>query len=141
MTYTIKQFADMFQTTEHTIRYYTDIQLLPCQRDGGNRRIFNEESVNWMHGITYLKNCGASIKDIQSYCRLCRLEESEENLRARYEIILRQQKQAHKKAAEAIATAEYMDHKVKHYEEILAGLIPDDTNPGTWAQKKDFVKP
>ncbi len=136
MNYTIKQFADMFHTTEHTIRYYTDINLLPCQRDTGNRRIFNEESANWMRGITYLKNCGASIKDIQKYCQLCRLEESEENLRARYEIILKQQEHAHQKAAEAKATAEYMDHKVKHYEDILNGLIPDDTNPGTWTQEK-----
>ena len=51
MIYTLKQFAEMFNTTEHTIRYYTDINLLPCQRDKGNRRIFNEESVNWMERL------------------------------------------------------------------------------------------
>lgn len=132
MNYTIKQFAEMFHTTEHTIRYYTDIGLLPCERDSGNRRVFNEESANWMRGISYLKCCGTSIKDIQEYCRLCRLEESEENLRARYQIILRQREEVHKKAAEAKATAAYMDFKVKHYEDILAGLLPDDTNPENW---------
>lgn len=132
MHYTMKQFAQMFQTTEHTVRYYTDIDLLPCQRDSGNRRIFDDESVRWMQGITFLKRCGASIKDIQQYCRLCHLEESEENLQARYKIILRQREKAYKKAEEAKATAEYMDHKVKHYEDILAGKIPDDTNPGRW---------
>lgn len=52
MTYTIKQFAELFHTSEHTIRYYTDIELLPCRRDKGNRRVFDEESVNWMQGIT-----------------------------------------------------------------------------------------
>ena len=83
MEYTLKQFAGMFHTTEHTIRYYTDIHLLPCRRDKSNHRVFDEESVNWMRGITYLKRCGASLKDIQEYCRLCRLEESEENLLAR----------------------------------------------------------
>ncbi|HIT05820.1 MAG TPA: MerR family transcriptional regulator [Candidatus Scybalocola faecipullorum] len=31
MIYTLKQFAEMFNTTEHTIRYYTDINLLPCR--------------------------------------------------------------------------------------------------------------
>ena len=51
MHYTVRQFADIFHTTEHTIRYYTDIGLLPCQRDEGNRRVFDEESVNWMQGI------------------------------------------------------------------------------------------
>lgn len=132
MQYTLKEFAKMFDITEHTIRYYTDIQLLPCQRDEANRRIFDDESANWMRGITYLKQCGASLKDIKEYCRLCRLEESEENLKARYEIIVKQYKQAQKKAEEARATVAYMEQKVKHYEDILTGLIPDDTNPGSW---------
>lgn len=132
MYYTIKQFARMFDTTEHTVRYYTDIGLLPCRRDEGNRRVFDEESVNWMQGIAYLKRCGASLKDIREYCRLCQLEESEENLKARYQIILRQCEQAHKKADEANAAADYMDHKVRHYQDILSGIMPDDMNPGNW---------
>ena len=135
MQYTIKQFAELFRTTEHTIRYYTDIHLLPCRRDRANRRVFDEESVSWMQGITCLKRCGASIQDIKEYCRLCRLEESEENLRARYEIILNQRELARKKAAAAKAAAEYMDYKVKHYEDILAGLTADDMNPNNWPQE------
>ncbi len=122
----------MFDVTEHTLRYYTDMGLLPCERDGGNRRIFNDESVNWMQGIKCLKGCGASIEDIKEYCRLCLLEESEENLKARYQIILKQRDEAYKKVEEAQATAKYMDDKVAHYEAILAGLAPDDTNPKNW---------
>lgn len=59
MYYTIRQMAEMFDVTEHTLRFYTDKGLLPCERDGGNRRVFNEESVNWMQGIKCLKGCGA----------------------------------------------------------------------------------
>ena len=126
MYYTIKQMAEMFGVTEHTLRFYTDKGLLPCARDGGNRRVFNEESVNWMQGI------GASIQDIRAYCRLCLLEESEENLRARYAIILKQREAAYHRLEEAKATAKYMDDKAAHYEAILAGLAPDDTNPRNW---------
>ena len=129
MYYTIKQMAKMFDVTEHTLRFYTDEGLLPCERDGGNRRVFNEESVNWMQGIKCLKGCGASIEDIREYCRLCLLEQSEENLRARYAIILKQRKEADKRLEEAEATVKYMDGKAAHYEEILAGLAPDNTNP------------
>lgn len=68
MYYTMKQMAELFGVTEHTLRYYTDEGLLPCRRDGGNRRVFNEESVNWMQGILCLKGCGASIEDIRAYC-------------------------------------------------------------------------
>ena len=124
--------AAMFDVTEHTLRYYTDLGLLPCERDSGNRRMFNEESVNWMQGIQCLKGCGASIENIKEYCRLCLLEESQENLQARYVIILKQRNETYKRVEEAKATAKYMDDKVAHYEAILAGLAPDDTNPKNW---------
>ena len=125
MYYSIKQMAELFGVTEHTLRFYTDKGLLPCTRDGGNRRVFNEESVNWMQGIQCLKGCGASIEDIQEYSRLCLLEESEENLRTRYAIIRKQRE-------EAKATVKYMEDKAAHYEAILAGLAPNDTNPKNW---------
>ncbi len=124
--------AKMFDVTEHTLRFYTDKGLLPCECDNGNRRVFNEESVNWMQGIKCLKGCGASIEDIQEYCRLCLLEESKENIRACYEIILKQRDEAYKKLDKAKSTVKYMDDKVSHYEDILAGLKPDDTNPKNW---------
>ena len=133
MYYTIKQMAQMFDVTEHTLRFYTDQGLLPCRRDSGNRRVFDEESVNWMQGIKCLKGCGASIEDIREYCRLCLLEESQENLRARYAIIRKQREEAYKRVEEAKATARYMDEKVAHYEAILAGQVPDDTNPKNWS--------
>ena len=132
MYYTIKQMAEMFGVTEHTLRFYTDNGLLPCARDSGNRRVFDEESVNWMQGIQCLKGCGASLEDIQAYCRLCLVEGSEENLWARYAIIRKQREAAHQRVEEAKATAKYMDDKAAHYEAILAGLAPDDTNPKNW---------
>ncbi len=135
MKYTMKQMAKMFNVTEHTLRYYTDIGLLPCERDSGNRRVFNEESVNWMQGIQCLKGCGASIEDIKEYCRLCLLEESQENLQARYAIILKQREAAYKRVEDAKAIAKYMDDKVAHYETILSGLAPDDTNPKNWTME------
>ena len=129
---TIKRMAEMFGVTEHTLRFYTDKGLLPCARGSGNRRVFDEESVNWMQGIQCLKGCGASLEDIQAYCRLCLAEGSEENLRARYAIIRKQREAAHQRVEEAKATAKYMDDKAAHYEAILAGLAPDDTNPKNW---------
>ena len=135
MYLTIKQFVEKFNVSEHTVRYYTDIGLLPCKRDSRNRRVFDKESENWMQGITCLKGCGASIEDIKEYCRLCLLEENKENLNARYQIILKQREQAHKRVEEAKETAKYMDAKVKHYEDILAGIIPDDSNPKNWTDQ------
>jgi DNA-binding transcriptional MerR regulator len=130
--YTIRQMAEKFGVTEHTLRFYTDKGLLPCERDAGNRRVFTEESVNWMQGIVCLKGCGASIEDIREYCRLCLLDETEGNLRARFAIILKQREAAYGRLREAEATVKYMDEKVAHYEAILAGAAPDDSNPRDW---------
>ncbi len=82
-----------------------------------------------MQGIMCLKGCGASIDDIKEYCHLCLLEQSEENLKARYQIILKQREQAYLRIEETKNTARYMVAKVAHYEKILAGLAPDNTNP------------
>ena len=46
--------------------------------------------------------------------------------------IRKQREEAYKRVEEAKATARYMDDKVAHYEAILAGLAPDDTNPKNW---------
>lgn len=134
MNYTIKQFAEKFSVSEHTVRYYTDIGLLPCTRDSGNRRMFDDESANWMQGICCLKGCGASIEDIKEYCRLCLLPESQNTLKARYNIILKQRDEAYKRLSEAQAAVSYMESKVKHYEDILSDILPDDTNPQNWTE-------
>ena len=47
-------------------------------------------------------------------------------------LILKQREESYKRLEEAKATAKYMDDKVAHYEAILAGLAPDDTNPKNW---------
>lgn len=136
--YTIKEFALKFNITEHTVRYYTDIGLLPCKRDGANRRVFDDESANWMQGILCLKGCGASLEDIKEYCELCKLSEAKDNLEARYKIILKQKEKAYELLKEAENTVEYLENKAKHYEDILAGKSDDDTNPARWT---DITRP
>ena len=39
MDYSMKEMAERFGVTEHTLRYYTDQGLLPCRREGGGRRV------------------------------------------------------------------------------------------------------
>lgn len=85
-----------------------------------------------MQGIKCLKGCGTSIENIKEYCRLFLLEESEENMKSRYAIVLKQREGAYKRVEEAKVTAKYMDEKVAHYEAVLAGIVPDDTNPKKW---------
>lgn len=130
MIYTVKEIADKMGMTEHTIRFYTDKGLLPCSRDKNNRRVFDDESVNWLRGIQCLRNCGVSIEDIKIYSDLC-LSDSPDALLKRYQFMKEQRELAHQRLQEAQELAAYMDAKVQHYEDILAGKLLDDTNPAT----------
>lgn len=130
MEYTVKQIAKLMNMSEHTVRFYTDKELLPCKRDKNNHRIFDDESINWLKGIQCLRNCGVSIEDIKVYSDLC-LSDDSDALQARYEFMLKQQALALERLKEAEDLVNYMNHKVKHYEDILAGNAEDDTNPAT----------
>lgn len=129
MTYTLKQTAEMAGVTEHTLRYYTDLGLVPCTRDRANRRVFDDDSLNWLSGVKHLRACGISIEDVKHYCDLCRA--GEDTRAERYDFLLRQRELAYLKLREARECVDFLEHKVAHYEEILTGAITDDMNIAT----------
>lgn len=129
--YTVKEVAQLMNLTEHTIRYYTDKGLVPSvKRDKNNNRLFDEESINWLIGIKYLKATGMSIEYIKEYVDLCLKGDS--TVLERYEIILNQKIIAEAQLEEAEKRVKYMRQKAKHYSDIVNNRIPDDTNPGQW---------
>ncbi|BCN31107.1 MerR family transcriptional regulator [Anaeromicropila herbilytica] len=129
--YTVKEIAQKLDLSEHTIRFYTDKGLVPSvKRDKNNIRLFDEESVNWLTGVKYLKDCGMSLDDIKRYIYMCL--EGDSTINTRYEIILKQRERAYAQYEEARQRMEYMEQKAKHYHDIVNHLIPDDTNPGKW---------
>ena len=130
MTYSVKEMAEITGLSEHTIRFYTDKELLPCRRDSKNRRIFTEESINWFRGIQCLRGCGVSLEDIKVYSDLC-LSDDRDALQKRYEFMCRQRQLAYDRLTEAQELVAYMEKKVAHYEDILAGKAEDDTNMAT----------
>jgi DNA-binding transcriptional MerR regulator len=132
--YTVKDIAKLLDLTEHTVRFYTDKGLVPnVQRDKNNNRLFDEESINWLIGVKYLKQCGMSVEDIKSYVDLCL--EGRPTIQERYEIIMKQKAIALAQLEEATQRAKYMEEKANHYLDIINGVVTDDTNPGEWELK------
>ena len=126
--------AKLLDLTEHTVRFYTDKGLVPTlKRDKNNNRLFDEESINWLTGVKYLKQCGMTVEDIKTYVDLCLKGDS--TIQERYEIILKQKEIAEAQLEEAKRTVKYMDEKASHYLDIINKVIPDDTNPGKWQEK------
>ena len=135
-TYSVKEIAEKAGMSVHAVRFYTDKGLLPCPRDKKGRRIFTDESLNWLRGIQCLRGCGVSIEDIRVYSDLCM--QGEEALAERYDFMVRQRELAYARLEEAKALVDYMEHKVAHYESILRGELPDDTTMA--ADKEGHVK-
>lgn len=132
--YTVKEVSKLLDLTEHTVRFYTDKGLVPSvKRDKNNKRLFDLESINWLIGVKFLKQCGMSVEDIKSYVDLCL--EGNSTIQERYEIILKQKEIAQVQLDEAKRTVKYMEEKASHYLDIINGVMPDDTNPGDWESK------
>lgn len=118
MMYTVKEVATLLDLTEHTIRYYTDKNLVPnLQRDKNNNRMFDDASIQWLLCVKHLRKCGMAIDDIKTYIDLC--IEGDSTVQERYEIFKQQQEIAFAQLEEAKARAEYMEEKTNHYRDII----------------------
>ncbi|MGP0689630.1 MerR family transcriptional regulator [Priestia aryabhattai] len=134
--YTVKEVAKLLDLTEHTVRFYTDKGLVPnLQRDKNNKRIFNEDSINWLRGAKKLKRCGMSVEDIKKYVDLSL--EGHPTIDERYEMIRKQKELVLAQLEELKVMAEYITNKEKHYRDIKNQVISDDTNPAHWQNDKN----
>jgi DNA-binding transcriptional MerR regulator len=129
--YTVKEVAKLLDLTEHTVRFYTDKGLVPSlQRDKNNKRIFDEDAINWLRGAKKLKRCGMSVEDIKKYVDLSL--EGHPTIDERYEMIRKQKELVLAQLEELKLMAEYITNKEKHYRDIKNQVIADDTNPAHW---------
>lgn len=91
--YTVKEVSEILNLSEHTIRYYTDQGIVEVKRDQKNRRLFDEQAIDWLRGARFLKRLGISIEDIKQFHALCK-QDGDKTIHARLGILLKQQTQA-----------------------------------------------
>ncbi|MBO9598702.1 MAG: MerR family transcriptional regulator [Cohnella sp.] len=129
--YTVKEAAQITGLTEHAVRFYTDKGLVPSlQRDENNIRMFDEESINWLHGVKCLKQSGMPIDVIKTYVDLCL--EGDSTVPQRYKLIMEHKEAALVKLEEARRHVAHLEQKTVLYQAILERRSPDTTNPGNW---------
>ncbi|MDO5516039.1 MAG: MerR family transcriptional regulator [Clostridium sp.] len=139
MMYTVKEISKLLGMTEHTIRYYTDMGLVPSiKRDKNGNRIFDEDSKNWLIGIKNLRGSGMSIKAVKEYVELCLKGES--TTKERYDIVLEQKEKLEGQLKEMNERYEYLKNKINYYDDILNNRRPDMSNPAMWSsmEEEDF---
>ncbi|PZD96558.1 MerR family transcriptional regulator [Paenibacillus sambharensis] len=129
--YTVKEAAQITGFTEHAVRYYTDKGLVPSvQRNPNNIRMFDEESINWLHGIKCLKQSGMPIEVIKMYIDLCL--EGDSTIPQRYKLMMEHKEAALAKLEEAKRHVAHLEEKTTLYQAILDNRAPDTTNPANW---------
>lgn len=129
--YTVKEAAQISGLTEHAIRFYTDKGLVPSlRRNQNNIRMFDEESINWLHGIKCLKQSGMPIEVIKTYVDLCL--EGDSTLPQRFALMMEHKDVALAKLEEAKRHVAHLEEKTDLYQAILEHRSPDTTNPANW---------
>lgn len=125
---TVKEVAKLLNLTEHTIRFYTDKQLVPhLRRDKNNKRLFDNAAINWLLCIKHLRKCGMPVEEIKTYIDLCL--EGDATIKERYEIMQKQKEIAKLQLEEAKQRAEYIEDKTNNYRDIINGDMKHDINP------------
>jgi DNA-binding transcriptional MerR regulator len=129
--YTVKEAAQKLNLSPHTVRYYTDMGMVPSlSRNENNNRLFNEQSINWLTGIKNLRGCGMSVASIKKYIDLCL--EGDSTVPKRYEILLEQKRVIDDELEKLTSYSDYIIKKIERYISIMKDEVTDTTNPDKW---------
>jgi len=89
------------------------------QRDRNNRRVFDDRDINWIKGLTCLKNCGMSIQEMKIYMDL-RLQ-GEVSIPERKIILSQKREELIARMNTLNDSISYIDSKQRFFDEILSG--------------------
>lgn len=118
--YTVKQVADILGVSVHTVRYYDDNGLIPgTKRNSANRRIFDDNELEWLFVSITLRNTGLSIAEIKRYISL--YQQGNGTLEERYRIMLAQKEHVMRELADMKMRIDVLDKKIEHYGKLLNG--------------------
>lgn len=115
MTYSVKEVAEMFGISPHTVRYYTDQELIPgVARDRSGRRAFDDVALGWLRTIIAFRAAGMSIEMIRHYLEL--YKQGEETIPARHRLLVEQQALTRQKLEELAKQLDVINEKVRSYD-------------------------
>ncbi len=131
MNYTIKYVCDTLNLTVHTVRHYCDMGLVPNLRhDKNGNRIFDDESINWLRAVVFLRSSGLGIPEIKYYFSLC--EQGASTINERLDILIKLKEQAEHDLETAQRRISCLTDKIKVCQEVADGKREDECNPLNW---------
>ena len=131
MQLNVREAAKKVGMSPHTVRYYTNMNLVPSLKyDEHGNRLFDGSDLNWLQCARFLRESGMPISQVRHYFSLC--QQGDATIQERFEILLELQNQTEKELENLQKRAACIRNKVVHCREILSGEIPDDCNPIYW---------
>lgn len=120
MVYTMTQACEETGTTYQGLKFYCNEGLVPnVKRDGRNRRFFDERDLAWIKGLSCLRDCDMSIKEMKRYLELCLQGVS--SIPERKNLLEQKRRRLVERMAALENSIQYIDAKQRFYDEVLSG--------------------
>ena len=107
-----------YNLSASTLRYYEKEGLLPkIKKNQSNKRIYDDNDLQWLDIIICMRKTGMTIAHIKDYIELC--HEGDDTLKQRYEIFLKQKEILLQQKEELEKNIEMINYKINLYSEKL----------------------
>src|SRR5215470_4867988 len=104
--------------TIHAIRWYEAQGLIPgVVRDGGGRRVYSEQHVDWLDLMERLRRTGMSIAEMRAYTAL--VKQGRSTLKQRQDMLYAHRTRVLKTISEWTQALQLIDSKIDFYGEWL----------------------
>lgn len=117
MQYTIKEVSQKTGLSQSTLRYYEKEGLLsPVKRDKLGKRVYDEDTMEYLSCILCLKNTGMPNKEIKTFVTL--LRKGDATLEERRQMVLTQKEIVESKIAALTASMNAINAKLEYYNHL-----------------------
>lgn len=118
----MKQACEATNMKYETLKFYCNEGLVPnVKRATNNYRVFDDKDLVWIKSLRFLKQCGMSIKEMQTYVSLCVIGES--TIQERKTILDDKKQLLLQQLIEIQKCVEFISQKQQFYDDILDGKI------------------
>lgn len=117
----IKEVSKETGITAYTLRYYEKEGLLPfVKRDQSGNRVYDEESMEWLHFILALRSTGMPLTEIKQYVDW--YQEGESTLTLRKQMMLNHKAKVEEELRQMYKYLEQINYKLALYDLQEKGL-------------------
>ncbi|KRL57398.1 MerR family transcriptional regulator [Furfurilactobacillus rossiae] len=128
MLLTMKEVSKKLDVSEHTIRYYDNIDLIPgVSRNEQGRRVFDEDAVGWLQFIIAFRSTGMPIADVKRYIELA--YQGQQTFDERLQMLKTQMSELNDKIKHLNRQREIINTKINNYYEEAQTDQPKNKQP------------